>query len=121
MLPRGTTPLHQVVDPASPSLESDYPSTIAELVATGAHVDAHDEFGDTPLHWAAALSNPAAVKALIGTGADVNARGQADYTPLHCARDPITIALLLEAGADPEAQAALGRPRLDCSGEASAA
>ena len=124
MPPSGATPLHRVADPASPSLGNDSPATIAELVAAGADLDARDEFGDTPLHYAAALSNPGAAKALIRAGADVNARGQWDFTPLHCAAqsgDPAVIAALVEAGADAEARDRYGSVPSLCWDEATSA
>lgn len=46
---------------------------ILELVAKGAHVDAKDDDGWTPLLWAAAHGNEETVGALIEAGADKNA------------------------------------------------
>jgi ankyrin repeat protein len=43
---------------------------VAELIARGAHVDAVDEDGWTPLLWAAAHGNEGAVEALLDAGAD---------------------------------------------------
>ena len=53
----------------------------AELDA-GADVMARNEYGTTPLHWAAGYSTLANIKALIAAGADVMARDNYGYTTL---------------------------------------
>jgi len=72
--------------------------------------------GDTALHVAAAVYRPDVVRKLLAGGADVRARNRRGAQPLHAAAvgspvspawDPpaqaATIALLIEAGADPDA------------------
>ena len=75
-------------------------------LAEGADIDARDESGNTPLHFAAERSSACAVRALIDAGADVNARANNNATPLHLAaktRDDEILRALLEAGADANA------------------
>ncbi|MEO8596196.1 MAG: ankyrin repeat domain-containing protein [Candidatus Solibacter sp.] len=77
------------------------------LLAKGAHVDARDKSGATPLHQAALKGNLAFATLLLQHGADVNARDADGATPLHNAavagqRD--MAALLLDKGADREAR-----------------
>ncbi len=76
----------------------------------------HTRSGDgwTPLHLAAAFGTPACVAALLRGGADVTAissNAQANQ-PLHAAlalgRDPATVHVLLDDGADPNATQAGG-------------
>jgi ankyrin repeat protein len=57
---------------------------IAELlIAKGADVNAKDMPGFTPLHRAARFSRYEIAKLLISKGADVNARDDDGFTPLH--------------------------------------
>lgn len=89
-----------------------YPDVVATLIAAGADVNTADETGDTPLHNAA--NDPEILRLLIDAGADVRAvewkagrlaGGVNDGTPLHYAAEcgnAEAVALLLDAGADPE-------------------
>ena len=45
--------------------------------------DEHDEFGETPLHYAAMLNNTALIEWMIENGADVGIRAKDNGTPLH--------------------------------------
>ena len=68
-------------------------------------VNARDEDGRTPLHWAAAHSTtPAVVKALLDAGAELSARDKDRATPLDLAarysRTPAVVKTLLNAGAE---------------------
>ncbi len=61
-----------------------------------------DEYGRTPLHYAAAGGDSKQAQALIHEGADVNAQDDNGWTPLHCAAqaDSATVTSdLIEAGA----------------------
>ena len=74
-----------------------------------AGVDARDEYGRTPLHYAAlASTNPALIAALIDAGARVDARNDYSSTPLHNAAQsstsPTIIAALVDAGAEVDAR-----------------
>ena len=71
----------------------------------GADVTARNEYGHTPLLWAAELGTPAIIQALLAAGADVMARYKYDdHTPLHAAifADDAEekVKILLDAGAD---------------------
>ena len=55
----------------------------AALARGGGAVDAVDEDGATPLHWAAAYGRGPAVAALLSAGADVDARTYGGSRPLH--------------------------------------
>lgn len=62
-----------------------------------------DEFGRTPLHYAAADGDSVLVQRLIASGADVNALDVNRWTPLHFAAQAVSAtvaAKLIEAGAN---------------------
>ena len=86
----------------------------AELDA-GADARARDDYGNTPLNWAAQLSTPATIQALLAAGADLMARNKDGRTPLHRAAKsdtPANIQALLDAGADVMARKKDGRTPL---------
>ncbi|WP_265036832.1 ankyrin repeat domain-containing protein [Wolbachia endosymbiont (group A) of Anomoia purmunda] len=59
---------------------------VSFLVKKGANVNATDNRGFTPLHWAVSAKRLENVKELIREGAEVNAtEGMSKYTPLHLA------------------------------------
>jgi ankyrin repeat protein len=73
-----------------------------------------DEFGRTPLHYAAAEADLAAVQRLSNTE-DINATDNNGWTALHFAAQaaaPDVIAYLLDAGADIDAVTAKGHPAI---------
>ena len=85
------------------------PSVIKALVAADADARCPDT-GQVPLHRRACRALPQPIVALLDAGADVAALDLQSRTPLHhvtlghCRRDVAkTVALLIEAGADPEA------------------
>ena len=118
----GPTPLHSAASNPNPEVA-------ATLLEAGADVGARAwPWGGTPLHVAARNPNPAVAALLLDAGANVNARqfawnlspvtvagedvttrGLRGITPLHEAArlnpNPEVLALLLEAGADPDALA----------------
>jgi ankyrin repeat protein len=67
------------------------PDVIRLLIKLGVDVNSKDQYGWTPLHYAARTKSPAAdpslstacVKLLIDAGADVNAEDNEEVTPLH--------------------------------------
>jgi len=79
----------------------------------GADVNAKDEDGWTPLHFAATKE---IVELLINEGADVNAKNKWGGTPLHAAATngkKETVELLIAADADVNAKAKDGKTPLD--------
>lgn len=79
---------------------------VAALLAAGADANVRDQIGGSPLLWAAGLGSSATVAELLKAKAEVNVADVNGLTPLLWAtsigRDPESVALLLEAGADPE-------------------
>ena len=82
---------------------------VLDELKKGVDINALDDRGLTPLHYAARSSTDVSVVALLlDRGADVNARSSQGFTPLHTAASgntkPSVIALLLDRGADIEAR-----------------
>lgn len=79
---------------------------VQQQIDQGADVNQRDEWGFTPLHFAAAFNDdPDVISLLLDTGADLNARDKEwQATPLHWAAwsnaNPGVIIALLEGGAD---------------------
>ncbi|MGC8638706.1 MAG: ankyrin repeat domain-containing protein [Isosphaeraceae bacterium] len=79
---------------------------VKRLIAEGLDVNAFDELGNTPLHWAAMKEHLEVAAFLIEAGADVNAHDEAQIgnTPLAEIAGNCSLAmarLLVDAGADP--------------------
>jgi ankyrin repeat protein len=76
------------------------------LIDAGADVNAQDQFGNTPLMYAAFKGNNQLIDILLHAGADINATREASgFTALACAvvmEHPETVRVLIEAGADLE-------------------
>jgi hypothetical protein len=97
------------------SWEAATESTIKGCLAVGADLTARDDWGNTPLHFAAWHGSPESVKALLAAGADAKVRNVVGDTPLHVAatsRGPESVEVLLRAGADPSARNEDGRTPL---------
>lgn len=58
---------------------------VRELLANGVPINALDEAGRSPLHWAATDGNAVMVEELINNGADVNLQARDSATSLHFA------------------------------------
>ena len=75
---------------------------VKSLLASGARVDARDENGFTPLHWAKTAQ---IAKVLLKAGARVDARGKYGETPLNFGLKTVEVTkVLLKAGAKVDAR-----------------
>lgn len=97
------------------------PADIASLLSKGADINARNQHGSTPLHWAASqCADPATIAALIEAGADIEARDVDGDTPLHHAATvgtPDNITALINAGADINARNVDGKTPLDAANQ----
>jgi hypothetical protein len=78
---------------------------IEKLIAEGRELDARDERGCTPLHFAVVAKQREVVAVLVGNGADVNSHNNRGDTPLHMSvanRDHALVQYLMKKGADAE-------------------
>ncbi len=78
---------------------------IQDLITLGANLDWQDEenYGRTPLHWAAKNGIVEIVRMLIGAKADLNVKDNRGCTPLHWAAEQGRVEvtrMLIDAGAD---------------------
>jgi ankyrin repeat protein/beta-lactamase regulating signal transducer with metallopeptidase domain len=89
---------------------------VRTLLEEGADVNAKDEFGCTPLHWAARARSPEVARLLIKNGANVDAASGPDaLTPFMAARQLPIIEFLISAGADIRSQENLSKLHDACS------
>ena len=98
--------------------------TACWLIANGAEVNAKNNFGWTPLHYAAQGKAAAAAKTLIDSGAEVNAKNEGGWTPLHWAAvlNAAEVAkLLIDSGAEVNAKENFGWTPLDYAAQGNAA
>ncbi len=88
--------------------------TLQWLIDSGADVNAKNNRGSTPLHWA--VPDEAKVRLLLARGANVNAKVAGGQTPLYHAailgNGLATMSLLLEKGANPNLRTGGGRSPL---------
>lgn len=93
----------------------NYETTVA-LIEAGADVNAKDNYGKTPLLWAAISGSLELAQVLISAGADVHARDFHNMTPLHWASyngHLNVVQVLISSGADPNAKNNYNRTPLD--------
>jgi len=93
---------------------------VRELLRRGASVKARNEYGGTPLHYAALRGHVDVARLLLERGADVNAKSMYDATPLHVAAFvgyADVARILLEHGADPGIRNRDGKTPLDIARE----
>ena len=109
------TVLHHLVQNYKDTEEQEFEKILKLLVKnkSGAHVNARDIDGITPLYLA---NSPKVVNLLIVNGAKVNSKNKKGDTPLHClAIDPVIARILVCSGADVNAKNSLGKtPILRC-------
>ena len=86
---------------------------INRLIEEGADVNAKDDNGYLPLHYAVRNDNIDLVELLIEEGADVNAKDDWGRTPLHWAKSEEITELLIEEGTNVNAKDDEGRSPLD--------
>jgi murein DD-endopeptidase MepM/ murein hydrolase activator NlpD len=99
-------------------VKTDDLASVQAAIEAGANVNAQDEYGQTPLMYAASSStNPDILAALLKAGATINAQTSAGWTALmYAARDTKnleTALLLMNAGADPSLKNGEGQSAAD--------
>jgi ankyrin repeat protein len=80
---------------------------VSDLIVLGANVDWQNEYGYTPLHWAAERNNLQIARMLIDARADLNVQLYNGSTALHLAtnrNNPEIARMLIDAGADLDIQ-----------------
>ena len=103
--PSGVTPLMVAV-------ERNRAFAIEALLEVGADANAVDRAALSALHRAAKKGHVTAVKALLAAGADPNVETRGGRRPLHDVKNARIAALLVEAGADPDARDTLDQSPL---------
>ena len=82
-------PAHAQVDCAIWNTQAFFnavkPSDITRCLQAGAQLEERDQYGWTPLHWAASCEDVEPVMALLEAGANTNAQTDDGETPLHAA------------------------------------
>lgn len=84
-------------------IESGNVREVRRLLDAGANANASDDFGVTPLHYAAAMGHSELLELLIARGANINARSKEGVSPLYVAADrggAEATRLLISHGAD---------------------
>jgi hypothetical protein len=92
------------------------PARVVQLVGRGANVNARDDYGYTPLMWAAQQGHHLTSETLLKKGADVNAQDKQGHTALLIATvkgHEKVVRVLLAYHADPNIKAANGVSALE--------
>ncbi len=107
---QGKTAMHYA------AIESSNPAVLQALVDSGANVEARDDFGATPIHYAAQNSETGMLEVLINAGADIEAEQDGGARALHLAalhNSPVAVTMLLNARADVHAEDDQGKTAFD--------
>lgn len=107
-------PVAAQADIADAAMRGDIDS-VRVLIAQSGDVNAPQQDGATPVHWAAYLGDAELARVLIDAGADVTVANRLGVTPLWLAAtngDAGMIRMLMNAGADANEQLPLGRTPL---------
>ena len=90
---------------------SDY-DRVVTLVESGANINAKNDDGESPLHFAAMYGNVQITRFLLSTGADIRIVDDEGNTPLHwaaAAGQLHQVRLLIDHGAAADAQNKMGQ------------
>ena len=90
--------------PLERASENGHVDVIRVLLQYGADVKAQDNTGTTPLHTSSAYGQPESARVLLEHRANVHAKGMDGVTPLHWASNELVARVLLDHGADPNAE-----------------
>ena len=125
--PSSQRPLHTALE-GRPYNKAPFKKVLRFFVEAGANVNARDDGGATPLHWAAMIATGDMISVLLDSGADPYARDKEGRTPLHWVAANFiswkhyvkerrieredTLVRLLDAGSEVDARDARGRTAL---------
>jgi 26S proteasome non-ATPase regulatory subunit 10 len=90
----GRTPLHLAAVVADPHTKEFMCDILELLIESGAHIDATDIAGETPLFAACKKGNTEGVKILLYNGANINHININDQTCINLTEDPETLSIL---------------------------
>lgn len=83
-----------LADPLHEAVKSGHLDEVKPLIASGADVNAPDNFHNPPLYWAATKGQVAIAEELIAHGANINGKDKSGSTALHAAASAGQVVLL---------------------------